>query len=252
MFGSVPKNLWSRKIAADLDNCIGLTTRSLLLRSDKRLILIDVGMGDMWSEKEVAVFGIQNRPISDLPFLPENVTDIILTHLHFDHAGGIARSNAGIPTLAYPNATLYLQRSNLEYAQCPTAKERASYLERIVKPVKEGRLSLIEGTSEIFPGVTVHRVDGHTIGQQWIEISCNNCTYMFVTDMIPTAHHLPLPYHMGYDSCATSLLAEKDVMLKYAVDKRAIVVFEHDRDTAACTVGIDDRGHYCLKERVAI
>lgn len=252
MFGSVPKNLWSKRISADEENCIRLATRCLLVHDPKaqRRFLIDVGMGDKWGEKQRQIFRIENRSPIEVGIAPDSVTDVVLTHLHFDHAGGISRINAhGSLDLVYPSARVYVQAENLENARNPTLKEKASYLEENIAPLENCELITIDGDVEIHPGIRVHRVDGHTKGQQWIEIFSDSQHLFFPTDLVPTQHHLPIPFHMGYDACAQTVLKEKEHFLQRAVQEHAIVVFEHDADLEACTVVLDSRGHYAVGER---
>jgi glyoxylase-like metal-dependent hydrolase (beta-lactamase superfamily II) len=253
MFGSVPKNLWSRSIAADDENCIPLVCRSLLIHDGSRRFLVDVGMGEKWNEKQRQIFGIKNTPASAWGFNQSEVTDVILTHLHFDHAGGISYADAGGQiTLSYPHATVHLQQANWSHAQHPTAKDRASYLPENVTPLASAKLSLLDGDTEITPGIFVHKVDGHTPGQQWIEISDDGESLFFGTDLIPTAHHIPLAYHMGYDVCAQTLLAEKQLFLEQALAKNATVCFQHDRDVAAVTLTKNDRGQIVVNNTVSL
>jgi glyoxylase-like metal-dependent hydrolase (beta-lactamase superfamily II) len=248
MFGSVPKNLWSRSISGDADNCIHLVCRSLLIDSGDRRFLVDVGMGEKWSDKQRQIYGIQNTPKDQWGFDPTSVTDVILTHLHFDHAGGITSpTDDGGVALSFPQATIHLQKANWEHAQNPTLKDRASYLPENVKPLAHAKLKLYEGTSEIVPGLLVHRVDGHTKGQQWIEVSDGKEKLFFATDLIPTAHHVPLAYHMGYDVCAETLLTEKQAFLERVRTENALLSFQHDADTAAARVTMTDRGQYAVE-----
>lgn len=250
MFGSVPKNLWSKSIAADDQNCIPLVCRSLLIRDKDRVFLVDVGMGEKWGDKQRQIFAINNTPANSWCFSRDEVTDIILTHLHFDHAGGITHYNAANEAdLSFPTARIHLQEANWIHAQNPTPKDRASYLPENVLPLKCSLLSLYKGDTEIYPGITVHRVDGHTPGQQWIEIHDDGASLFFATDLIPTAHHISLPYHMGYDVCAATLLSEKKDFLERAVNQNATVCFQHDRDTSAVRVTRDGRGQYVVKDR---
>jgi glyoxylase-like metal-dependent hydrolase (beta-lactamase superfamily II) len=250
MFGSVPKNLWSKSIPADEENCIPLVCRSLLIRDKDRIFLVDVGMGEKWGDKQRQIFAIQNTPATAWGFSRDEVTDIILTHLHFDHAGGITHYNAANEAvLSFPNARIHLQEANWTHAQNPTPKDRASYLPENILPLRTATLSLYQGDSEIHPGISVHRVDGHTPGQQWIEIRDDGASLFFATDLIPTTHHISLPYHMGYDVCAATLLAEKKEFLERAVNENAIVCFQHDRDTPAVRVTRDARGQYSIKDR---
>jgi glyoxylase-like metal-dependent hydrolase (beta-lactamase superfamily II) len=247
MFGSVPKNLWSRSIPGDTENCIHLVCRSLLIDSGDRRFLVDVGMGEKWSEKQRQIYGIKNTPKDQWGFDPASITDVILTHLHFDHAGGITSPTAdGGITLSFPQATIHLQKANWEHAQNPTLKDRASYLPENVKPLAQATLKLYEGTSEIAPGLLVHRVDGHTKGQQWIEVRDGSERLFFATDLIPTAHHVPLAYHMGYDVCAETLLTEKQIFLERVRSENALLSFQHDADTAAAHVIMTDRGQYAV------
>ena len=245
MFGSVPKNLWSKSISGDAENCIHLACRSLLIDTGDRRFLVDVGMGEKWSDKQRQIYGIASTPKESWGFDPKSVTDVILTHLHFDHAGGITSptSDGGVE-LSFPEATIHLQKANWEHANNPTLKDRASYLPENVKPLSKAKLSLYEGTSEIVPGLIVHRVDGHTKGQQWIEITDGTNKLFFATDLIPTAHHVPLAYHMGYDVCAETLLAEKQSFLERARTENALLCFQHDADTAAVRVIVNERGQY--------
>jgi len=253
MFGSVPKNLWSRSISGDEENRIPLLCRSLLLKDSKRQLLIDVGLGDKWSDKQRHIYSIRNTPTFNLGFEPAHITDVILTHLHFDHAGGISyRDSGGSLKLTFPNAKVHLQVTNWERARNPSLKDRASYLPENITPLHDADLTLYDGDVEIYPGIIVHRVDGHTPGQQWIEIVDTQSPLFFATDLIPTSHHIPLAYHMGYDVCADTLLAEKELFLTRAVDERAIVCFQHDRDVQAARVQRNDRGQFQIAEKLIL
>jgi glyoxylase-like metal-dependent hydrolase (beta-lactamase superfamily II) len=253
MFGSVPKNLWSKGIPADEENCIKLACRSLLIQDGDRSFLVDVGMGEKWSDKQRQIYGIKNNPPSAWGFDPNSISDIILTHLHFDHAGGITHLDAtGVPHLSYPKARIHLQKANWEHAQNPTLKDRASYLPDTVLPLKNADLVLHDDSAEIAPGLILHRVDGHTRGQQWIEVTDGGTSLFFATDLIPTSHHIPLPYHMGYDVCAETLLQEKERFLKRAIDEDVIVCFQHDSIVPACRVMVSEKGHFTIKETVSL
>jgi glyoxylase-like metal-dependent hydrolase (beta-lactamase superfamily II) len=250
MFGSVPKNLWSKSISSDDENRIPLVCRSLLLEDGQRKILIDVGCGDKWSDKLRQIYAIELAPKDSLGFNPAEITDVVLTHLHFDHAAGISHLTPnGTVALTYPQATVHLQVANWERAQNPSPKDRASYLPDTVEPLKNARLSLCDGTVEILPEVVVHRVDGHTPGQQWIEIGSGNERIFFPTDLIPTSHHIPLAYHMGYDVCADTLLKEKLAFLEQAIQPGVTVCFQHDATTAFGTVLRNERGGFeCTRQ----
>lgn len=247
MFGSVPKNLWEKLITPDSSNCIPLALRSIVITDGKRTFLVDVGIGEKWGEKQRSIFAIVNTP-TPLAAVPAKITDIILTHLHFDHAGGISYHTAdGQLALTYPDATVHLQARNLYNAQRPSLKERASYLRENIEPILNGNPQLLHGTTELYPGITVHEVDGHTEGQQWVEIHDQGESAYFATDLIPTAHHLPLAFQMGYDMCAKTVIEEKEQLLSKALCEDGWVIFQHDIHTAAARVGRDQRGQFCVR-----
>jgi glyoxylase-like metal-dependent hydrolase (beta-lactamase superfamily II) len=253
MFGTVPKTLWAKEIPADAENRIKLATRSLVVETGGRTFMADAGNGDKGTDKFKAIFDIQNRPPAASGFDPSTVTDLVLTHLHFDHAGGATRyAPAGGQDLElrYPEATVYLQAANLETAKAPNVREKASYLKENVLPLERGKLRLTNGSEEIQPGIWVHRSDGHTRGLQWLEVRTGAETVAFPSDLIPTARHIPLAYTMGYDICAEALLAEKEDFLRRAVRGNWIVVFVHDPDIPAARVIVDAYGRFSVSEIV--
>ncbi|MCO6432133.1 MAG: MBL fold metallo-hydrolase [Deltaproteobacteria bacterium] len=251
MFGSVPKNLWSRRIACDEDNCIRLATNSLVIADGERRFLLDVGLGDKWNEKSRKIFDISYTPLSKES--AASITDIVLTHLHFDHAGGISHyADSGDLVLTYPKARVHLQHSNLETAQNPNPKERASYLKENVEILAGADVALLKGSGEIYPGISVHEVHGHTAGQQYIELQDGGESLIFPTDVIPTSHHVPLPFTMGYDICAETILREKQELLEKAVAKRSLVVFQHDTTVKAARIGKDEKGGFQITETLLV
>ena len=248
MFGSVPKNLWAKRILPDEENCIPLVCRSLCITTGDRQILVDCGMGELWAEPQRRIYAIQNVPESNWGFDPGSVTDLILTHLHFDHAGGLVRrTSSGNLEPVFPKARIHLQRAQWEQAQNPTLKDRASYLPETIQFLKSTPgLTLHDGDVELLPGLFLHRVDGHTRGQQWVELCGGGERLFFPTDVVPTAHHVPLAYHLGYDLCAETLLREKEALLSRALAEKASVCFQHDAQTAIARIGMSDRGQFCV------
>ncbi len=249
MFGSVPKNIWHKSIPADQDNCIPLVCRSLLLEHGAQKVLIDVGIGNKWNDKLRQIYQVELAPQETLGFDPAQITDVVLTHLHFDHAGGISHYSASNAlVLTYPRARVHLQSANWERANNPTPKDRASYLGENIEPLRGAKLQLHDGSMEILPDIYVHRVDGHTPGQQWIEIGPQSESaaprLFFPTDLIPTSHHVPLAFHMGYDVCADTLLREKLVFLERAIAMNATVCFQHDRDIALASIVRNPKGGF--------
>lgn len=259
MFGSVPKTLWSKRIPANDANRIPLACRVLVLRGKGKTILIDVGCGTKWQPKEQGIYEIEHQldpPAAGprtLEALFGGVTDIILTHLHFDHAGGISTLGAdGSLRLTFPSAQVYLHEENWANANRPAARERASYLAENVKPLESARLTLTQDGDEILDGISVHRVDGHTRGMQWILIGTGSEAIAYVADLMPTAHHVPVPYVMGYDMCAETSMKEKERFLEQAVREGWRVVFEHDRECSMARIDRDARGSFTVAEALNV
>lgn len=249
MFGVVPRTIWARLAPPDEQNRIRLATRSLLIDAGERRFLIDLGNGDKWPEKSRAFYAIENLPAAEVGLDVAAVTDIIVTHLHFDHAGGISRYRAG--TVA-PGPRVHLQADNYETARHPNVRERASYLPETLDGIRAARLEFTRGTQEIFPGLWVHGGNGHTRGHQWVEVKDGERTVVYPGDLIPTSHHVPLPYTMGYDMSAETLLVEKEDFLRRAVAGDWLVVFEHDPEVAAARLKMDERGRYAVRDIVTV
>ncbi len=235
MFGNVPKVLWERQHPADDKNRILLELRVLLIEGHGRKILVDTGSGNQWDPKEQSIFAltVDNDPgvVSALRAKgvdPDSITDVVLTHLHFDHAGGVTRRGPNGPVLTFPNATHHLQRSNLDTARAPNERERASYLPRNVDPLADARLALADGTSEILDDIHVEVSDGHTTGLQSVRVGSGEGAVVFTADMLPTAAHVPVSWMMGYDLCPRTLMKEKRSLLERAARYRWAIVLEHD------------------------
>lgn len=251
VFGTVPRTIWSKLLPPDDANRVLFAARSLLIRAGDRTVLVDAGTGDRWPEKLKRIFDIRPPEGGTVGLDPASVTDVVLTHLHFDHARGLFRArpgDEGAVDLRYPEARVYVQAANYETAKAPNARERASYIAEDTKLLGRTRLVLTSGSEEILPGVWVHGSNGHTRGHQWVEVKAGGRTLAFPSDIVPTSHHLSLPYLMGFDISAETLLVEKDALLRRAVEEGWILVFCHDPDIAACRVGRDEKGHYALAE----
>lgn len=236
MFGSVPKPLWSRLIAPDELNRIPMVARSLIIEAGDRRILVDTGCGDKWDAKSRKIFAFD----SYAPELGE-ITDVVLSHLHFDHAGGVSRYDGDRLVPSFPEARHHVSRANLENARNPNVRERASYLKENLDPLREVDLRLTEDGGEIVPGITVHQVHGHTRGLQWLKLETDEGVIAFPSDLFPTSHHLPIPYVMGYDICAATAMEEKQSFIEQAVKQDWLVVFQHDPQVPAAAVAFDDR-----------
>jgi glyoxylase-like metal-dependent hydrolase (beta-lactamase superfamily II) len=253
MFGTVPKTIWSKLIPADEDNRILMATRSLLIDAGKRVFMVDAGNGDKWSEKQRRIYDFRNFDPRESGIEPDLVTDIVLTHLHFDHCGGLSRFREGHPEETepvYPKAKIYLQAGNYETARDPNRRERVSYLKDNVAFLDRSKVVLTDGSEEIHPGIWVHRQNGHTRGHQWVEVRSGSDSLVFTGDTVPMSHHLPVPYATGLDICVEKLLREKEKLLGRALARRWILVFPHDPDVVAATVRLDERIHYAVKDVV--
>ena len=255
MFGTIPKNIWSGLISPDAENCIPLATRALFVDTGERRFLVDAGSGDKWSERFRRIYAIRHFSPEETKINPEAVTDIVLSHLHFDHSGGISRylpGSAADVELCYPRARVFLQEDNYQTARNPNPRERASYLSENVRVLEQASLELTHGSQEIDPGLWVHSNNGHTRGQQWLEVQNGAESIVFPSDMVPTSHHLPLPFLMGYDMSAETLLREKEEFLRRAVARRWIVVFCHDPHIPAGRVKVDENGRFALDEALVL
>ena len=239
MFGVVPKMLWQKTNPADKNNLVEVSSRSLLVETGNRLVLIDAGMGNKQSKK---FFSYYNRwgdfslekSLKEKGFHRDEITDVFLTHLHFDHCGGaIIKNQKGnlIPT--FKNATYWSHKKHWEWANNPNSREKASFLSENIRPISEsGQLTLLEGDEFIMEnsplGFDVIVVNGHTEKQMLPLISYKNRTIVFTADLIPTVGHLPLAYVMGYDTRPLISLEEKNRFLKLAYEKKFLLFMEHD------------------------
>ena len=239
MFGVVPKMLWQKTNPADKNNLVEVSSRSLLVETGNRLVLIDAGMGNKQSKK---FFSYYNRwgdfslekSLKEKGFHRDEITDVFLTHLHFDHCGGaIIKTRKGNLIPAFKNATYWSHKKHWEWANNPNSREKASFLFENIHPIKEsGQLALLEGDKFIMEnsplGFDVVVVNGHTEKQMLPLISYKNRTIVFTADLIPTVGHLPLAYVMGYDTRPLISLEEKNRFLKLAYEKKFLLFMEHD------------------------
>jgi glyoxylase-like metal-dependent hydrolase (beta-lactamase superfamily II) len=255
MFGSVPKPLWSRTNPADERNRIRLAMRCMLLRGHGRTVLVDDGLGDKVSDKFRDIYRVETEPslersLAALGLRPDDVTDVVLTHLHFDHAGGsTVRTPDGLRPWQ-PRARWYVQRRNWDNAHAPNPRERASYLpENFDALMEAGVLTLWDGPQRPWPGIETIGVDGHTRGQQLVRVEGGGQVAYFVTDLIPTAAHVRIPFVMGYDVAAIETMEEKRALLSRAVAENAWIVLEHDAETVMGRV-VADGDDFTWAERV--
>lgn len=254
MFGVVPKPLWERRIPADARNRIPMGMRCLLVEHDLGLVLVDTGAGNKEPEKFYEIYGIENARRDGGTALedgiraaghdPAAVEWVINTHLHFDHAGGNTVLDGGTVRPTFPNATYFVQLWEYVYATHTNERTSASYFAPNYVPLHEaGRLDLLEGKAEVLPGIVALPTPGHTPHHQSVLVQSGGETLCFLGDLVPTAHHLPLPWIMGYDVEPLVTLESKRWVLRQAMAEDWTVVFEHDAATSFGKVGHDGKGY---------
>jgi glyoxylase-like metal-dependent hydrolase (beta-lactamase superfamily II) len=254
MFGVVPKTMWSKTNPADKNNMCDWSMRSLLIEDGDRLILIDAGIGDKQSEKFFShyyLFGDDSLQgnLKALGFSPDDITDVFLTHLHFDHCGGAIRWNkdrTGFEPV-FKNAIYWSTENHWQWATVPNAREKASFLSENILPIQEsGQLKFIERTGDftknVFPNFDVLFVDGHTESMMIPHIQYHGKTLVFMADLLPSVGHIPLPFVMGYDTRPLLTLTEKEKFLHTATTENYILFLEHDSANECCSLQMTDKG----------
>ena len=248
MFGIIPKPLWEKTNPADDLNRVTLSTRNLLLVSDVKKILIDTGMGKKWDEKSKNIYRIdptlELEPALELCGIKsDEITDVLLTHLHFDHTGGSTKLENGKLVPAFPNAKYYVQKKNFEWAMNPSERDRGSYIKDNFEPLfKEGVLHLIDGEIDFDENISFRIINGHTFAQQMIKISDSTNTILYCADLMPFVSHVRIPYVMGYDLQPMITVQEKKKYLQLAADENWHLYFGHDPQFAAATVKHTEKG----------
>ncbi|MDA9294855.1 MBL fold metallo-hydrolase [Flavobacteriaceae bacterium] len=248
MFGVVPKPLWERTNPADEMNRIKMSARSLLIEDGSRLILIDTGMGNKQSEKffsHYALWGDFNldSSLKEKGFHRDDITDVVFTHLHFDHCGGaIVRNKKGFYEPAFKNAHFWSHKDHWQWAIEPNVREAASFLPENILPIEEsGQLNFVQNAKKEL-GFEVLLMDGHTEKQLLPVIQYKGKTIVFAADLIPTIGHLPIPYVMGYDTRPLLTLSEKERFLATAVDQDYLLFLEHDAENQLISLKNTEKG----------
>jgi glyoxylase-like metal-dependent hydrolase (beta-lactamase superfamily II) len=266
MFGVVPKSIWQKLNPADENNMCSWALRCLLIEDEGKLILIDTGMGDKQDLKFFShyyMFGNDTleSSLAKHGFTPGDITDVVLTHLHFDHCGGaVVRSeNQLLP--AFKNATYWSNERHYNWATKPNDREKASFLKENIAPIKESlqlkfvpvaknknwrvegeELMLLNIPSTIIKNLSYRLVSGHTDAMMLPQIQYKDRTIVFMADLLPSTAHIPLPYIMGYDMFPLTTLQEKKSFLQEAVTNNYILFFEHDPVVECCTLQMTEKG----------
>lgn len=256
MHGVVPKVMWQKVNPADDNNLCTWAMRCLLIEHGDRKILVDNGMGTKQDEKFFSHFHPHGedtieKSLAKKGYQPEDITDVFLTHLHFDHCGGSVKREGDKLVPAFPNATYYTNKAHWDWAITPNAREKASFLKENIVPLEEaGVLKYINVADgeEWIEGIRIRYCNGHTEQMMLLEMDYKGKTLLFCADLLPSVAHISLPWVMGYDMRPLDTLAEKEKMLTLAVENDWILVFEHDPKNECATVHRDEKGRIRLKE----
>ena len=251
MFGVVPKTLWQRTNPADENNLCTWSMRCLLIEDGDNLILIDNGIGDKQDAKFFSHYYVHGddsltKSLGNAGFSQKEITDMFLTHLHFDHCGGGVQYDGAVDRyqMTFENAKYWSNRDHWQWATHPNAREKASFLKENMLPMQEqGHLELIEvGQESPFNSFDIIYVDGHTDKQMLPKIKYKDMTIVFVADLIPSTSHVPVPYIMGFDVRPLITLKEKADFLQEAYDNGYILFFEHDPVVECCNLKMTEKG----------
>lgn len=259
MFGVVPKVLWNRTNPSDESNRIEMCTRVMLLDNGKRKILVDTGIGYKMSKKLNEIYAVDysvytlEGELAKLGIKPEDITDVILTHLHFDHAGGATKHDENRKLVSsFQNAKYYVQEKHLEWALNPSDRDRASFFPDTFEPLlNEMRLYTVNDEFRFDEFITLLPLNGHTRFMQMVKVADDNSGIYYLADLIPMASHVPLPYIMGYDLFPLITLEEKRKYLNEICEKNYTVFFEHDPYVEAGKVGFESNTYF-VREKFSI
>ena len=258
MFGIIPKPVWEKKVSADELNRVNMVTRSLLLVSDEKKILIDTGNGTKWEEKYKQIYDINTdqynieKSLGKYGFSSEQITDVICTHMHFDHIGGNTKIKSGEVVPTFPNAKYWISEENWKLANHPSQKDAGSFIEHDWKVLAENQMiEIIDGREPFIEGIDTIVTHGHTPGLLHPVVSDGSNKLFYGADIFPMVAHIPIPWVMAYDVQPVVTMEEKQKLLQKMEREDWILFFEHDPHVQACTVHKDGK-HYKLNKRIQI
>ncbi len=246
MFGVVPKTLWEKRIQPDERNLLTLGLNSLLIRNGKQTVLVETGIGPKLNEKSRAIHKNQAALLESFEraaVSPDEIDIVINTHLHFDHCGWNTYYKDGKPVPTFPNAAYYAQQGELDHAHEQHERDRVSYLTDNYDPlVRSGQMRLLSGNAEIAPGISVEVYPGHTRDLQAVTVRAGDQTVCYISDLIPTSHHLDPTWVMGYDLYPLDSINNRHRFYKRAIPEKWLVVFTHDHEVPWAHVEIGEKG----------
>ena len=258
MFGIIPKPVWEKKVSADELNRVNMVTRSLLLGSDEKKILIDTGNGTKWEEKYKQIYDINTdqynieKSLGKYGFSSEQITDVICTHMHFDHIGGNTKIKSGEVVPTFPNAKYWISEENWKLANHPSQKDAGSFIEHDWKVLAENQMiEIIDGREPFIEGIETFVTHGHTPGLLHPIVSDGSNKLFYGADIFPMVAHIPIPWVMAYDVQPVVTMEEKQKLLQKMEREDWILFFEHDPHIQACTVHKDGK-HYKLNKEIKI
>lgn len=249
MFGVVPKSIWNKLNPADENNLCNWAMRLLLIEDEGRLILIDTGIGNKQSEKFFSHYYLHGddtleKSLATHGFSKDDITDVFLTHLHFDHCGGAIEGVRDKLQPAFKHATYWSNAKHWQWAIEPNAREKASFLKENILPIQEsGQLKMIdEQTPQLTSNISIRFANGHTEAMMLPVINYNGKMIVYMADLLPSIAHIPLPYVMAYDMFPLTTLQEKESFLNNALQEEYILFFEHDPQVECCTLHQTEKG----------
>ena len=249
MFGVVPKSMWNKLNPADDNNMCSWALRCLLIEDGNRLILVDNGMGDKQDEKFFGHYYLHgddtiDKSLAKHGFTKDDITDVFLTHLHFDHCGGSIKREGDKLIPAFKNATYWSNERHWKWATEPNDREKASFLKENILPIQQsGQLKFIETSVADFPAqLSIKQVFGHTDAMMLPQINYKGRTIVYMADLLPSAAHIPVPYVMAYDMFPLTTLNEKKLFLTEAQQNDYVLFFEHDPKIECCSLQMTEKG----------